>query len=187
MSALKRLGRVIPDHTHHAEVQEEVTKIGNDRGYCLLIVSMLENSLDMVLQRKVSHFNSDDRDDFFDSNGAAGSLSRKIGLVAAFGVVGPITHRNLVFIRGIRNSFAHAKVPMSFRTKEVLDVCEELQLINPLDRHNPDVADYTGGSARDRFHDVVSTTMMMLAGYEGYAIPLGAGVTATSFQNVPLP
>lgn len=165
--ALKALSRATADLTHHADFQKEVSMIGNDRGYCLLVVSTLENNLDEVVARQVSHFNKEDAEAFFDNSGAAGSLSRKIALVHAFKVIGPVTRRNLNIIREIRNAFAHGKVPITFETDEVKSLCNELRLINPLDTTDQNPENHIGPTSRDRFHDVVSTAMLLLAMHLG--------------------
>jgi hypothetical protein len=163
VKALKALSSAKANQTHHADFQKELDAIGNDRGYCLLVVSTLENNLDEVIDRHIVDFNKEDYDAFFDGNGAAGSLSRKIALLQAFKVIGPITRRNLNIVREIRNAFAHGKIPITFETPEVKALCEELRLINPLDpaERNPD--NQIGPASRDRFHDVVVTAMLLLA------------------------
>ncbi|MET3299059.1 DUF4145 domain-containing protein [Bradyrhizobium diazoefficiens] len=161
--ALKALGRAKANQTHHVAFQKELDAMGNDRGYCLLVVSTLENNLDEVIDRHVADFNKEDYDAFFDGNGAAGSLSRKISLLQALKVIGPVTRRNLNIVREIRNAFAHGKIPITFETPEVKALCEELRLINPLDPADRNPDNHIGPTPRDRFHDVVATAMLMLA------------------------
>jgi hypothetical protein len=79
----------------------------------------------VISEHRLTGLKKTHRDVFFDSEGPAGTFARKIALAAALGIVGPITHRNLTFIKTIRNAFAHAKIPIDFETREVSDVCEE--------------------------------------------------------------
>lgn len=175
VKALKVLSRSKANQSHHEDFQKELDAVGNDRGYCLLVVSTLENNIDEVIERQVAHFNKEDYEAFFDSSGAAGSLSRKIALLQAFKVIGPLTRRNLNIIREIRNAFAHGKLPITFDTAEVKALCEELRLINPLDPTERIGDDYIGPRPRDRFHDVLATTMLLLAIHLGLRPTLPEG------------
>lgn len=53
-SALKALSRVEPDDTYHADLQKELSATENDRCYCLLAVSLIENQIDRVLVQHIS-------------------------------------------------------------------------------------------------------------------------------------
>ncbi len=60
VKALKNLSRAKANQTHHASCQRELNAIGNDRGYCLLVVSIPENNLDEVIDRHIVDFNKED-------------------------------------------------------------------------------------------------------------------------------
>jgi DNA-binding MltR family transcriptional regulator len=166
-SALKALSRAEPDSTYHADLQKELSATDNDRGYCLLVVSLLENQIDRVIEARISHFRSEDRNAFFDSHGPAGALSRKIALLNAFAVIGEVSRRNLDYIREIRNAFAHSKIPLTYATPEVKAMCDELRLIDPNNPMKAITDNHQGPSARDRFHDVLATTILLLSIYVG--------------------
>jgi hypothetical protein len=57
VKALKNLSRA---KTNHASCQRELNAIGDDRGYCLLVVSIPENNLDEVIDRHIVDFNKED-------------------------------------------------------------------------------------------------------------------------------
>jgi hypothetical protein len=95
LKALKKLSQRSPDTSHHEELEVQAAALKNDRGFCLLVTSMLENNLDQALEHRLTGLKKAHRNDFFDSDGLAGNFSRKIALGAALGVFGPITLRNL--------------------------------------------------------------------------------------------
>lgn len=164
---LKALSNLAPDSTYHAELIKEMNATENDRGYCLLVSSLLENAVDGVLTVQISHFASKEREAFFDSHGAAGAFSRKIALLHAFKIVGKVTRRNLDIIREIRNAFAHGKVPLTFETPEVKAMCDELKLIDPRSPTKTISDNHQGSGSRNRFHDVLATIMILLDIYIG--------------------
>lgn len=164
---LKALSNLAPDSAYHAELNKEMSATGNDRGYCLLVSSLLENAIDKVLTVQISHLSSKEREAFFDSHGPAGAFSRKIALLHAFYIVGNVTRRNLDIIRDIRNAFAHGKVPLTFETPQVKALCDELRLIDPSNPTKVVASNYQGAGPRNRFHDVLATVMILLDIYVG--------------------
>src|SRR5580704_19143533 len=61
-----------------------------------------------------------------------GSLNNKVRVANAVGLITDETRSSLEVIRRIRNAFAHAMVPISFKTREVLNACSLLTVPKPL-------------------------------------------------------
>jgi hypothetical protein len=70
--------------------------------------ALLEVGLERLLKARMRRLNSDDESAIFGSNGSLGSFSSKIRLAHAFGIIGPVTRRDLASLNDIRNVFAHA-------------------------------------------------------------------------------
>jgi hypothetical protein len=107
---------------HHKAFEKQVRAETNDRGACILISANLENALDAALQQ----FLSPPYDDMFEADGPLATFARKISIAHAFRIIGPVTKENLRLIRHVRNAFAHAKIPIEFKTPEVRALIDDL-------------------------------------------------------------
>jgi hypothetical protein len=137
LSALKKLMNLPRDPSHQEEFERQLSAQINDRGYCLLLASTLENLLDEAIVHRLAQMTGDLHDRLFELEGPAGSFSRKITLAQALGIFGQVTYRNFTLIRHIRNAFAHAKIPINFETKEVADVSNALTRLAPFFPERP--------------------------------------------------
>lgn len=145
MGDLRKLSEQPFTQEHFAEMHEQAFGEKNDRGACLLFASNLENALDAILTSWCA-IPRTDAAFLFQSNGIFGTFSRKIESARALGIIGPVTGGNLTIIRHVRNAFAHAKLPIDFRTSEIAAACEDLVRINPMPPHG--VLDKVGWPAR---------------------------------------
>jgi mannitol operon repressor len=68
-------------------------------------------------------------DDLFHGQGALRSLSSKIALLYALGIVDDAAARDLDLIRKIRNHFAHDIWNATFDQSPVRDMCSEIRLV----------------------------------------------------------
>jgi hypothetical protein len=81
-----------------------------------------------------------DTKSIFDGDRAPlGSLSARIMMARALGIIGPETAEDLHTLRIIRNTFAHSMQHLEFSDKEVSDLCASL---NDLKRTLPDGTTY---------------------------------------------
>jgi hypothetical protein len=159
---LRKLSAQPMTQEHFAEMHEQAFGEKNDRGACLLFSSNLENALDVALTSWCST-PAEDVSAFFQSEGIFGSFSRKIASARAFKIIGPITVANLTIIRHVRNTFAHAKIPIDFETSQVAAICEDLVRINPMPPHG--ILDKGGYGPRALFSDVCGITQTQLFHY----------------------
>lgn len=188
LSALKKLMNLPSDSNHQEEFERQMSAQINDRGYCLLLASTLENLLDEAIVHRLPQMTGDLHDRLFELEGPAGSFSRKITLAQAIGMLGPVTYRNFTLIRHIRNAFAHAKIPITFATKEVADVSNALTLLDPFFPERPPPVELHE-SPRDHFHSVIAAMTVLLTVYAGYKMKSNEGVEfSTSHGDAkPLP
>jgi len=154
---------------HQEEYDKQTSKNADDRSFCLLLTAMLENELDKAIEHWFGGISSELRKSMYDLDGPMGNFSRKITVAAALDLIGPISHENFRLIRHVRNAFAHAKVPITFKTEQVANVCVDLQHINIFDP--PEDPDHNPGEApRDRFEAVCNETMIRLSRYTGHDV-----------------
>ena len=113
------------------DIERELYAGGNDRATVLMSGSALETSLARLLASVMrDDLNSQDRNQLFEYEGAAGSFSSKIILAYALKLIGPVCRRDLDIIRQLRNEFAHSRMHFSFATPEVGAVCDQLKIVD---------------------------------------------------------
>ena len=104
------------------------TSAREDRALVLISVSLVEQELESAILCACteSFEESPDREKLFggDQIGAINGLAGKITLAHALGLFGKKFKEDMETLRRLRNTFAHARQPISFRTKEIADACE---------------------------------------------------------------
>jgi hypothetical protein len=60
---------------------------------------------------------------FSDTNGILSTFASKIQMADALGLIGPETKGDIERVKEIRNIFAHAQRPVTFRNKRVAHIC----------------------------------------------------------------
>lgn len=118
LGKLEALTSAPPTPEYNEEYTRQVATEQNHRGAVLLIGSNLESVLETALSRS---FQPDRFKYLTGPAGAAGDFYKKIHLGFAMDIYGPVTFQNLEIVRGIRNAFAHAKIPISFDTPDVAE------------------------------------------------------------------
>jgi hypothetical protein len=66
----------------------------------------------------------DKNEELFGMNGPMGTFDLKVKMANALKIFGPETDANLNLIRVIRNAFAHATIPITFKTSAIIAICE---------------------------------------------------------------
>jgi hypothetical protein len=118
---------------HQEEYNRQTSANADDRGFCLLISAQVENALEQALDHEMGKLPEDLRDAVYREDGPLATFAQKITMAHVMEIIGPVTYANLRNIRQVRNAFAHAKVPINFKTAEVAAVCLDLQRINIFD------------------------------------------------------
>jgi hypothetical protein len=138
----------------------------DDRSFCLLLASMLENELERNIDSRLGDAADTYRDELYGGDGPLGTFSRKEIIAAACGILGPISKSNFKLVRSLRNAFAHAKIPITFETPEIVAVCAGFKRINIFDP--PEAPGELPKTAREQFSYVVHETMLRLARNAGH-------------------
>jgi len=126
---LQAITRADPDRSHMEQLERELYASESDRATSVLFGSFVETALEKLLSSLMRpNLNSDEKSKLFGFEGLFGTFSSKIIGGYALKVVGPVTYADLNLIKLLRNEFAHSRVPFSFSTPEVKDVCNRLQI-----------------------------------------------------------
>jgi hypothetical protein len=96
----------------------------NDRLLAILAGTAIEQALKGVLKKQMPSLSGSLEKSIFGFKGPVGSLSGKADMAAALGLISPNVHRNVDYIREIRNAFAHSLYPLRFTKPEVKAVCD---------------------------------------------------------------
>jgi hypothetical protein len=129
LEALSALSNAEPSHDHYEMYRRETHGEKNDRGAAILMATNLENALQSAI---VSHLQlrSSQRRELFKFDSPMGTFENKIRIAAALKIIGPITRKNIEVIKAIRNAFAHAKIPITFKDAEVTAACKLLTWVS---------------------------------------------------------
>jgi hypothetical protein len=170
VSKLRELTTKPATADHQEAFDEQTGDDADDRSFCLLLSSMLENTLDQANDDWIGEQDAELRKALYDQDGLLATFARKITFAIVVGTLGPVSRENLRLLRQIRNAFAHAKIPITFDTPEVAAVCADLVRINIYDPpEEPDqLPDLT---PRKRFQVVCNETMIRLLSFTGFKVP----------------
>lgn len=174
INAVKNLSWTEWTSDHTAEFVNEINAIKNDRGFCLMMTALVENSLQVALESKLN-CSKEMMKRLTDLEGPLGTLSRKITMAYALKILGAKTHANFDIIRHLRNAFAHTRIPINFSTAEIVQLCDELDLLDPGIPSNANIG--VPPTARGRFQDACSTLSYLLAFYSGMSAKVENGPT----------
>lgn len=108
-----------------------------DRGAAIIACALLDDLLSDVLKaRLILTGRTADRLFSHENNGVLASLSAKIDIAFAVGVVSPGVKDSLHVIRRIRNRFAHSTTALKFDDQEIASWCSTLSHV-PKDVKDP--------------------------------------------------
>ncbi|QAU47215.1 hypothetical protein [Bradyrhizobium guangzhouense] len=120
LSKLRTLSRQQGSMEDFAEFNKQIRSEENDRGAALLAVTNADMALTQVIYNVLR---PDDvaKDRLEQEGGPLQSFGQRITMGRVLGIYGSDTQHNLDLLRHIRNAFAHAHIPITFQTKEVVD------------------------------------------------------------------
>jgi hypothetical protein len=125
LEALAFLSRQDPTEEYLLAFHQEVNAEKNDRGAAILLASNLEVSLRYAISGNLAVVD-DNYKVLFHTGAPIRSFEAKIRIGYAMGIFGEQTKYNLDCVKGIRNAFAHAVIPITFETAEIKAVCETM-------------------------------------------------------------
>ena len=126
--SLRALIRKIPTQDELNQAYDEIDRQKSDRAAAIIAAAYLEDSLRYLLTCKCVQLTKSEFNNLFD-RGPLSSFDSMTKIGYAFGFYGSLFRDDLGIIREIRNGFAHAMVPLSFETPEVVIKVETLKVI----------------------------------------------------------
>jgi len=86
-------------------------------------------------------------------HGALSTFSSRIDLIYLLGLINEYIYNDLIIIKNIRNLFAHSHFRVYFKDDKIKKKCEELELVDKLDKKFKGILNKRIG--RDRFSQAV--------------------------------
>jgi hypothetical protein len=130
---LQKLADQIPDHQSIWNIfryieRSEGENLWIDHTIAMIGASYVDKALEVAIISRLVPLKTAEQEAIFryEKRGFLSDLSSKIKMAYALNIIGPKTRIDLDHIRAIRNSFAHALIPLGFEYKEVVDVCNLL-------------------------------------------------------------
>lgn len=111
--------------TEFLEVLKEL-ETENARGSALLGHAVLENILQRVLLSRMVTLSKNDQSRLFTGTYPLATMSARINVAYAFGIINAQTRSDLNILRKIRNCFAHGNRHITFETEKVKLLCSQL-------------------------------------------------------------
>jgi hypothetical protein len=154
---------------------EQVKLERNDRGAAILAAINTENALRYAISRRLA-VTREEYDNLFGRNGPMGTFDLKIRMAQAMNIFGRETKDNLLLVRTIRNAFAHAHIPITFRTAQIKHLCVFLVIQFVLHPKSVKVVDgeiippEEPVEARQRFNNVCETLSHNLMIYGSHCL-----------------
>ena len=125
--ALRSLSRKPTTPEHFKAYFAEVSAEKNDRGAAILMAAIVENALQIAIERRLS-IGEGEYDLLFGNDGSISTFSDKIRIGSALAIYGEKTKGTLNLLRHLRNAFAHAQVPINFMTEQVVKACNIMEV-----------------------------------------------------------
>jgi hypothetical protein len=119
-SKLHALSRQQGSMEDFAEFAKQIRNEENDRGSALLAATNADMALTHVIYQ-VLRADDDAKDKLDKEGGPLQSFSQRITMGRVLGIYGADTQHNLDLLRHIRNTFAHAHIPITFKTTEIVE------------------------------------------------------------------
>jgi len=164
INELRKLGRQRNGLQSLDEYYRQIDAEKNDRGAAILAVTFLEKALEYAISRCFpKRLTQNNYRDLFDNEHAPlGTFYAKILIADSLGIFGKQTLENLNLIKHIRNTFAHAVLPIDFGTKQIVDACTSLVLPKSPStyRDKPNIS-----TPREKFITICEDTSIALIAY----------------------
>jgi hypothetical protein len=128
LQSLAKLSHQDPTPEYFAAFHEEINTEKNDRGAAILLACNVEICLRFAIDRNLTIGTEAHKELFHIGGAPLRSFEAKIRIGYNMGLYRDQTKHNLDCIKGIRNAFAHAVIPIKFETPEVKAVCDTMTM-----------------------------------------------------------
>jgi DNA-binding MltR family transcriptional regulator len=161
LRTLKAHSRKFPEVEHLLYIISDAAdpEEQDDRTSAMISGALLDMFLERAIKSKFRQLDEEEDSGIFRNNGPLASMSSRIRLARALGLISNEIREELDNIREIRNAFAHSVVPIKFDNPAVTNVCARLW--TP-DRYPPDNPKHVR-SAKGRFLLATRVIWMILS------------------------
>lgn len=173
LRSLRELSRVMPESDDLKQMLERAwalatappgqTTTYEHRSLAITQVALLEGDIEALVLQSLPNKDESTVKALLSDNGVLGSFANAITLAHALKLITVETRDELTRLRHIRNTFAHARSPVTFETKEIAHACSQLQ---PDIHRRPSAGDIPlppGNAALQRFVETCANLKMVLA------------------------
>jgi hypothetical protein len=130
-NALRELSRHLPSRPEIKKIMDGLTG-KDDLHVAIIAVSIVEAHLEQLIVRRLHRADKDFVNRLFENRGPLSDFNSKILIGEAFGLLTSPLANELHVLRTIRNSFAHAKIPLSFELEAVESAVRSLKLLTSI-------------------------------------------------------
>ena len=177
-----RLQRAGSDYL--GEYYDQIDSEKNDRGAAILAATFLENSLEFAVSRRLPNA-ARLLSKIFENDGPLSSFDAKITIADALNIYGGVTSHNLNMIKHVRNTFAHASIPISFQTDEVSAACETLKLPSDNPQRYREALPFR--TPREKYTTICEVTGVEFRNYAARCVNMRADLVATRCEGQFIP
>ncbi len=137
LRTLKAHSRKFPEVEHLLYIISDAAdpEEQDDRTSAIISGALLDMFLERAIKSRLTPLDEEEDAALFRNNGPLASMSARIRMARALGLISHEVRDELEHIREIRNAFAHSVVPITFDDPAVSNVCARLW--SP-DRYKPD-------------------------------------------------
>jgi hypothetical protein len=124
---LKELAKELPSLNEIGRIYAEV-QLAEDYAAAIISSSLMDTMLRYLIASHLIPMGASHEDNIFgDQRGVLRTLSSKIEMSYAMGLIGPETRGALEIVRKVRNFFAHYTSQVNFDTPEILAECRKIR------------------------------------------------------------
>lgn len=127
--ALRKLTKRFPAPPEISGAFDNILYGDNDHEAAIVGAAILDAMLEKLIVKKLVHAPSKLTAMLFEKRGPLSDFHSRILVATAFGFIKPDLAGDLHRVKTIRNVFAHAKTPVSFKTPEIKNEIDKIQVM----------------------------------------------------------
>src|SRR6185437_5338404 len=127
-SALRNLSKILPT-PDEVEVIMDALQHEKDHSVAIVASSILDAGLETLIREKIKVQRPKVLEQFFAERGVISDFYSRIVVAQAFGIITTPIADELHAIRAVRNVFAHAKISVSFDSKEIANEVKSTDMV----------------------------------------------------------
>ena len=167
-AALRKLSRKFPTPPEIEKIMDSLRE-GTDLSIAITATAILEASLERLLKKKFKIKNKRLTSQIFLNRGPLCEFHSKILVANAFGIITSTLAEELHSLRAIRNTFSHAKVPISFNHELIEREVASLKMLIAIKAFGRMGGPQFGLDNKNWFLIVTEFILIMFSGFEDHS------------------